>query len=284
MREVFPFLCEAVTKSPSEAAAAAASPAPNMDVPEDTLEQLRTVKAALDDLEEHMQPFLEASPKDIAAQLTPLERVKVNLALAQSVVTLYQLHRRLDAAALDKHPIQKELERLAAYERKVKKAVAADDLARLRPGTSLNIAAANRFIDAAIPDLSAEQKQALRTLGKQQQADAAAGQDAAPASAAAGGGRKRQRAEQQQQQQRDAGSASEEEVADGVDAKQQLQHQQPSSSDGSGDEKAASEKQEADKRARKQQKRQRQKQQRVQKPADAAAQEFLQEVLADIDA
>lgn len=45
-------------------------------------------------------------------QLTPLERVKVNLALAQSVVTLYQLHRRLDAAALDKHPIQKELVRV----------------------------------------------------------------------------------------------------------------------------------------------------------------------------
>jgi hypothetical protein len=47
------------------------------------------------------------------AQLTPLERVKVHLALAQSVVTLYQLHRRLDAANLDKHPIQKELVRAA---------------------------------------------------------------------------------------------------------------------------------------------------------------------------
>jgi hypothetical protein len=43
--------------------------------------------------------------------LTPLERVKVHLALAQSVVTLYQLHRRLDAANLDSHPIQKELVR-----------------------------------------------------------------------------------------------------------------------------------------------------------------------------
>lgn len=57
-------------------------------------------------------------------------------------------------------------ERLAAYEKKVKKAVTADDLARHRPGTSLNIAAANRFIDAAIPDLTAEQKQAIRNLGK----------------------------------------------------------------------------------------------------------------------
>lgn len=57
-------------------------------------------------------------------------------------------------------------ERLAAYEKKVKKAITADDLARHRPGTSLNIAAANRFIDAAIPDLTQEQKQAIRNLGK----------------------------------------------------------------------------------------------------------------------
>lgn len=44
-------------------------------------------------------------------QLTPLERVKVHLALAQSVVVLYQLHRKLAAAKMDNHPLQKELVR-----------------------------------------------------------------------------------------------------------------------------------------------------------------------------
>jgi len=42
-------------------------------------------------------------------QLTPLERLKAHLALAQAAVVLYQLDRQLDAAKLDKHPLQKEL-------------------------------------------------------------------------------------------------------------------------------------------------------------------------------
>ncbi len=42
-------------------------------------------------------------------QLTPLERLKTHLALAQAAVVLYTLDRNLDAAKLDSHPIQKEL-------------------------------------------------------------------------------------------------------------------------------------------------------------------------------
>ncbi|KAF6256578.1 hypothetical protein COO60DRAFT_1528769 [Scenedesmus sp. NREL 46B-D3] len=256
-----------------------------MEVPQEALEQLQTVQAAVDELEEHMQPFLEASPKDLTAQLTPLEQVKVNLALAQSVVTLYQLHRRLAAANLDKHPLQRELERLAAYERKVKNAVTADDLARSRPGASLNIAAANRFIDAAIPDLTDEQKRALRTLGKQQQGQAAAagaGAASAAGSAAAASGSKRRRAEQQQQQHQGVGGSAS--VVEERSAGSVPKHQQPSSSEGlEGVGAAAAGQQQADQRARKQQKQLRQRQQRAQNPADAAAQEFLQEVMAEMD-
>jgi 1,6-anhydro-N-acetylmuramate kinase len=42
-------------------------------------------------------------------QLTPLERLKTHLALAQAAVVLYTLDRQLDAAKLDSHPIQKEV-------------------------------------------------------------------------------------------------------------------------------------------------------------------------------
>lgn len=41
--------------------------------------------------------------------MTPLERLKTHLALAQAAVVLYTLGRQLDAAKLDNHPIQKEL-------------------------------------------------------------------------------------------------------------------------------------------------------------------------------
>lgn len=121
------------------------------------------MQSALDDVEEHLQPFLEAGPKEMAEQvtggsccvvltlqpaeqpgsspprpsllllcnsihlhphpvcvclsvqifaclqLTPLERLKAHLALAQAAVVLYTLDRQLDAAKLEGHPIQKEL-------------------------------------------------------------------------------------------------------------------------------------------------------------------------------
>lgn len=127
---------------------------------------LSRVQSALDDVEEHLQPFLEAGPKEMAEQvtggsccvgaaphplnslaaagcgrrcccatalpptpcvclsvclsiclpvclqLTPLERLKAHLALAQAAVVLYTLDRQLDAAKLEGHPIQKELVRL----------------------------------------------------------------------------------------------------------------------------------------------------------------------------
>jgi hypothetical protein len=43
--------------------------------------------------------------------LTPLERLKAHLALAQAAVVLYTLGRQLDAAKMDTHPVQKELVR-----------------------------------------------------------------------------------------------------------------------------------------------------------------------------
>ncbi|KAF8065949.1 hypothetical protein HT031_003010 [Scenedesmus sp. PABB004] len=172
-----------------------------MDVPPEALAQLEAVKCALDDLETHMTPFLEAAPRDLVAQLTPQERVRAHLALAQAVMVLFQLHRRLDGAALgEAHPAHKELERLAAYERKAKKALTADDLARTRPGASLNVAAANRFIDAAIPDLTPEQKAALRSMaqrvqeqaGERQQGQQGQQQQEQPAAPTAGGGKRKQ--------------------------------------------------------------------------------------------
>ena len=55
-------------------------------------------------------------------------------------------------------------ERLRHYSRKVQKLQSADYLARHRPSVTLNIAAASRFIDNAVPDLCTQQKAALRQV------------------------------------------------------------------------------------------------------------------------
>jgi hypothetical protein len=76
-------------------------------------------------------------------------------------------------------------ERLRRYEGKLLRAGTADELARSRPGTELNLAAANRFITAAIPDLTPAQRAALRGAGE-------AGQDGG-GGGGGGGGRQQQR-------------------------------------------------------------------------------------------
>ena len=55
-------------------------------------------------------------------------------------------------------------ERLRLYTKKVEKVESEKWLKEHKPALSLSIAAANRFITNAIPDLSSEQKAALRKV------------------------------------------------------------------------------------------------------------------------
>ncbi|KAI8467071.1 MAG: hypothetical protein J3K34DRAFT_482503 [Monoraphidium minutum] len=81
----------------------------------------------------------------------------------RAAVLLAALRLRLRGETLEEgHALRKEQDRLQRYERKLKRAAAEDELARTRPGTELNVAAANRFISQAIPDLTPEQRQQLR--------------------------------------------------------------------------------------------------------------------------
>ncbi len=98
-------------------------------------------------------------------EMTQLERAQALLAVARAVHTMHVLRQRASSGVAGLAPgsaAEKEEKRLAVYANKVNKAVAADMLSKARKSATLNVAAANRFIDAAIPELSAEQKAALR--------------------------------------------------------------------------------------------------------------------------
>ena len=60
-------------------------------------------------------------------------------------------------------------DRLKAYGKKVRKLESAEYLATHKPATEVNIAAANRFINHAIPDLSQDQKAALKQASSLQE-------------------------------------------------------------------------------------------------------------------
>ena len=112
----------------------------------------------------------------------------MDLALAQTVSALYQAFLCLHGADLAGSPFAKDLvgmpslvsswraaasqgssmqgacvqERLRLYDRKLQKAESEKWLKEHQPSLSVSVAAANRFISAAIPDLTPEQRKALR--------------------------------------------------------------------------------------------------------------------------
>ncbi|GBF88450.1 hypothetical protein Rsub_01163 [Raphidocelis subcapitata] len=137
-----------------------------MDLPQEVVERLDTLEESLETLGCFLTPFLEATPREVDASMPPLEAARAHLTLAKAAVLLARLRLRLRGEALGAdHPLQREQERIERYEKKLGRASREDELARTRPGSDLNVAAANRFISAAIPDLTPAQKAALRAVG-----------------------------------------------------------------------------------------------------------------------
>jgi hypothetical protein len=66
------------------------------------------LQGIVDGLEAALQPFLSASPRDIDAQLPPLERAQAHLALAQATAALQQLLLRLRGADPEEYGADKE--------------------------------------------------------------------------------------------------------------------------------------------------------------------------------
>jgi hypothetical protein len=82
-------------------------------------------------------------------------------------------------------------ERVERYEKKLTRAALDDERARSRPGTDLNVAAANRFIAAAIPELTPAQRQALRRPAGGEGRQAGGGKRGADGEGGGGSGGKR---------------------------------------------------------------------------------------------
>jgi len=59
------------------------------ELPEDVKEQLGGFEAAVAAVEQGLEPLLAADRRDMEAALTPLERAKVHVTLANAVSTLF---------------------------------------------------------------------------------------------------------------------------------------------------------------------------------------------------
>ncbi|KAL4421998.1 hypothetical protein ABPG77_005428 [Micractinium sp. CCAP 211/92] len=159
-----------------------------MDMPlaDEVQAQLGVFEEVLGSLESRLQPFLGQKASASISKMPPLERAQAQLALAQATAALFQLLLRANGVDPSDHESRKEQERLAQYGKKVRRAAAEKELRESRRSLEVNVAAVNRFISAAVPELTQEQRAALKAAGQAAGA-AAAGQ--------AAGGRKRQERE-----------------------------------------------------------------------------------------
>lgn len=108
-------------------------------------------------------------------QLTPFQRAEVHQTLAQAVAALFRLYLKCQGIEPADHAFRKEGPRLKQYQRKVRKAVAEEELRESKPSLEVDVGALSRFIAAAVPDLSAEQKRELKEVGTKNRLDTSGG-------------------------------------------------------------------------------------------------------------
>ncbi|KAK9808690.1 hypothetical protein WJX72_001998 [[Myrmecia] bisecta] len=134
----------------------------DISLPSAVTAQLQRFTAALDYLQRELEPITSVSGRELDKQLEPLERAQLHMRLSEALLVLFHLYLRAHGQQPADQPTAKEAERLELYKRKVQKVVSEKELQESRPTVQLNVAAANRFINSAIPDLTPAQRKALR--------------------------------------------------------------------------------------------------------------------------
>ena len=92
----------------------------------------------------------------------PLQQAQVHATCMACAVSIGVLLNRMHGGTSETFAAEQTI--IKAYQKKVQKAVAGEELEGLKKKTEINIDAAHRFINHAIPELSQEQKQKLRQV------------------------------------------------------------------------------------------------------------------------
>ncbi|PSC67180.1 nuclear nucleic acid-binding C1D [Micractinium conductrix] len=160
----------------------------DLALPEEVQEQLADFEKLLGLLEAKLQPFLGEGGAAVLVQLPPLERAQAQLALAQATAALFRLYLLASGVDADEHETSSEKKRLVIYSKKVRRALSEQELGQAKRSLEVNVAAVNRFISAAVPDLSSDQKAALKAARGKSGGGTAAGASGGKRTAGGGGG------------------------------------------------------------------------------------------------
>ncbi|KAG7670490.1 hypothetical protein Ndes2437A_g05019 [Nannochloris sp. 'desiccata'] len=136
-------------------------------LPEDVKSQLEEMQGRLSTLETALAPFLNKTPNQLEAQLDPLQRAQMYNTLSQAAASLFKLYLKTKGVDPEDHSFMKEEGRLKQYNKKVGKLAAEVELKKSNRTLEVDVAAMSRFIAAAVPDLSVQQKDELKKIGKE---------------------------------------------------------------------------------------------------------------------
>lgn len=141
-----------------------------MDIalPSDVAKQVTTFQHVLAELKSALR---QTTSQANQPQASPLETAELHVTVAQAIQAVFCMYLRLHGTSPEEHPISREEDRIARFVRKLSKVKSENLLKNSQRATEVNIQAANRFITAAIPELSVEQKQALRQAGAKRKAE-----------------------------------------------------------------------------------------------------------------
>ncbi|GIL78142.1 hypothetical protein Vretimale_7513 [Volvox reticuliferus] len=144
----------------------------SLELPEDVQSQLEQFQGLVTELQKALQAAAAQAPTpgDLAAIPEPLERARLCMCIAKAVNALHHVYIRAQGrdpftpvtAAAGATVGRQELDRIRQYDKKVMRAVSDAERRASRPVFSLDVAAASRFIDAAIPDLTEQQRRDLK--------------------------------------------------------------------------------------------------------------------------
>ncbi|XP_024535971.1 uncharacterized protein LOC9629937 [Selaginella moellendorffii] len=132
-------------------------------IPEEVMEGVSGMDDRLERLEQHMKKLLNSWSPDALALLAPADRASAYMAVSKALNAVYCLLLRTRGECPEDHPVKSELDRVNLYDEKVQ--YACDRSKAPRPTLSLDVKAANRFIEHGIPDLTEEQKLLVREAG-----------------------------------------------------------------------------------------------------------------------
>eukprot|EP00271_Cylindrocystis_brebissonii_P017575 TRINITY_DN4622_c0_g1_i1.p1 TRINITY_DN4622_c0_g1~~TRINITY_DN4622_c0_g1_i1.p1 ORF type:complete len:213 (-),score=57.69 TRINITY_DN4622_c0_g1_i1:69-707(-) len=136
----------------------------DQSVPEGALDALDRLETALSTVAVHCQPYLSNTSAGLTSHLLPEEHAVVNLVAAQALNAVFCAFLASRGIAAADDPLQQqEVERVQLYAEKVSRlAVSRRGLPASRPKVNLDVQAAGRFIEHAIPDLSQDQREEIR--------------------------------------------------------------------------------------------------------------------------